>query len=192
MEFSVEYIVLNGESLSLDQFIQGVRGKKRVMLSEEAELKVIKARETVDNALKGKRVIYGLTTGFGALSDVVISKDQTKQLQRNILMSHAAGVGNTLDEEITRATMLLKINNLANGHAGIKPETLKTLVEMFNKGVYPLMPEKGSVGASGDLAPLAHMALVLIGQGQATFKGKIVNGRIAMEEAGIPLVDLDA
>ena len=147
----MEYIVLNGENLSLNQFIQGVR-EKQVMLSEEAEIKVIKARETVDKALKGKRVIYGLTTGFGALSDVVISKNQTKQLQRNILMSHAAGVGNYLDEEITRAALLLKINNLAKGHAGIKLETLKTLVAVYNKGVCPLMPEKGSVGASGDLA----------------------------------------
>src|SRR3990170_7894388 len=168
MELSVEYIVLNGENLSLNQFIQGVRGMKRVMLSEEAELKVIKARETVEKALKGKRVIYGLTTGFGALSDVVISKNQAKQLQRNILMSHAAGVGNYLDEETTRATLLLKINNLAKGHSGIKLETLKTVVEIYNKGIYPLMPEKGSVGASGDLAPLAHMALVLVGQGQIT------------------------
>src|SRR3989337_4510766 len=162
------------------------------MLSEEAELKVIKARETIEKALKVKRVIYGLTTGFGALSDVVISKNQAKQLQRNILMSHAAGVGNNLDEEISRATLLLKINNLAKGHAGIKLETLKTVVEMYNKGIYPLMPEKGSVGASGDLAPLAHMALVLVGQGQAIYKGKIMNGKAAMDEAGIKLIDLDA
>ena len=138
----MEYIVLNGENLSLDQFIQGVRERKQVMLSEEAEIKVIKARETVQRALNSKRVVYGLTTGFGALSDVVISKNQAKQLQRNILMSHAAGVGNYLDEEISRATLLLKINNLAKGHAGIKLETLKTVVEMYNKGIYPLMPEK--------------------------------------------------
>src|SRR3989304_4567284 len=188
----MEYIVLNGESLSLDQFIQGVREEKQVMLNEEAEIKVIKARETVDNALKGKRVIYGLTTGFGALSDVVISKNQAKQLQRNILMSHAAGVGNYLDEETTRATLLLKINNLAKGHSGIKLETLKTLVEIYNKGIYPLMPEKGSGGASGDLAPLAHMFLILVGQGEAIYKSKILRGKAAMEEAGINFVDVVA
>src|SRR3990167_6881322 len=186
----MEYIILNGENLTLDLFIQGVRGRKQVMLSEEAEIKIIKARETVEKALKEKRVIYGLTTGFGALSDVVISKDLAKQLQKNILMSHAAGVGNNLDEETTRATLLLKINNLAKGHAGIKLETLKTLVEMFNKGVYPLMPEKGSVGASGDLAPLAHMFLVLVGQGEAIYKSKLLSGKAAMEEAGINFVDL--
>jgi histidine ammonia-lyase len=161
------------------------------MLSAEAEVKVIKAREVVQRALNSKRVIYGLTTGFGALSDVVISKEQTKQLQKNILMSHAAGVGNYLDAEISKATLLLKINDFAKGHAGITLEILKTLVEMFNKGVYPLMPEKGSVGASGDLAPLAHMFLILVGQGQAFYKGRILRGKAAMEEAGIPLVDHD-
>ncbi|TVL99422.1 MAG: histidine ammonia-lyase [Candidatus Brocadia sp. WS118] len=188
----MEYIVLNGNGLTLDQFIQGVRGKKQVMLSETAEVKVIRSRETVERALNSKQAIYGLTTGFGALSDVVISKEQTKQLQKNILMSHAAGVGDFLDEETARGTLLLKIHDLAKGHSGIKLETLKTLVEIFNKGVYPLMPEKGSVGASGDLAPLAHMALVLVGQGQGRFKDRILNGKVAMAEAGIPLLDLDA
>lgn len=188
----MEYIVLNGNDLTFDQFIKAVRNGYQIMLSEEAVVKVMKARETVQYALNSKRVIYGLTTGFGALSGVVISKEQIKQLQKNILMSHAAGVGNYLDEETTKAILLLKINDLAKGNAGIKQETLKTLVEMFNKGVYPLVPEKGSVGASGDLAPLAHMALVLVGCGQAGFKGRILSGKAAMEEAGIQLVDLDA
>lgn len=188
----MEYIVLNGNDLTFDQFMKGVRNGYQVMLSDAAEVRVMKARETIQCALNSKRIIYGLTTGFGALSDVVISKEQTKQLQKNILMSHAVGVGNFLDEETTKATLLLKINDFAKGHAGIKPETLRTLVEMLNKGVYPLMPEKGSVGASGDLAPLAHMALVLVGQGQALFKGRIFSGKTAMEEAGIQLVDLDA
>lgn len=161
----MEYIVLNGNNLTFDQFIKGVRNGYGVMMSEDAEVRVIKARETVERALDSKRIIYGLTTGFGALSDVVISKEQTKQLQRNILMSHAAGVGDFLDEETARAVLLLKINDFAKGYSGIKPETVKTLIEMLNKGVYPLMPEKGSVGASGDLAPLAHMALVLVGYG---------------------------
>ncbi len=188
----MEHIVINGENLTLNQLIQGVRYGSRVILSGDAEICVNRTRQTVEKALRSKQVIYGLTTGFGALSDVVISKSQAKQLQRNILMSHAAGVGNYLDEEVVRAVLLLKINNLAKGYAGIKLETLKTLVDMFNKGVYPLMPEKGSVGASGDLAPLAHMALVLIGQGEAVFNGRIMSGKTAMEEAGINLVDLDA
>lgn len=188
----MEYIVLNGNDLSFDQFIKVIRNWYGVMLSEEAEVRVIKARETVQRALNSKQVIYGLTTGFGALSDVVISKEQTKQLQRNILMSHAAGVGDFLDEETARATLLLKINDFAKGYSGIRPETVKTLIEMFNKGVYPLMPEKGSVGASGDLAPLAHLALVLVGHGQASINGRILGGKAAMEEAGIHLVDLDA
>src|SRR3989304_1128701 len=167
----MEYIILNGENLSLDQFIKGVRNGNHILLGEDAEKRVINARRMIADALNSKRIIYGLTTGFGALSDVVISEEQTKLLQKNILMSHAAGIGNYLDVETTRGVLILKINNLAKGYSGIKPDTLKTLIELFNKGVYPLMPEKGSVGASGDLAPLAHLALVLIGQGKAFYNG---------------------
>ncbi|HHT9106169.1 MAG TPA: histidine ammonia-lyase [Candidatus Wujingus californicus] len=188
----MEHIVLDGNSLTLDQFIKGVRNGNHILLSEDAEKRVINARRMIADALNSKRIIYGLTTGFGALSDVVISEEQTKLLQKNILMSHAAGIGNYLDVEITKGVLILKINNLAKGYSGIKPDTLKTLIELFNKGVYPLMPEKGSVGASGDLAPLAHLALVLIGQGKAFYNGDILNGKDAMESTGINLVDLDA
>lgn len=188
----MEYIVLDGKSLTLEQFIRGVRGDAQLMISEEAINAVIKAREVVEKALDNKRVVYGLTTGFGALSNVVISKEQTKQLQRNILMSHAAGVGNVFNEEITKGTLLLKINTFAKGHAGITLNTLKTVVEMFNKGVYPCMPEKGSVGASGDLAPLAHLSLVLVGKGKALYQGEVLDGKSAMEKAGIDLLDLEA
>src|SRR3989338_5687157 len=188
----MEYIILNGENLSLDQFIKGVRNGNHILLSEDAEKRVINARRMIADALNSKRIIYGLTTGFGALSDVVISEEQTKLLQKNILMSHAAGIGNYLDVETTRGVLILKVNNLAKGYSGIKSDTLKTLIELFNKGVYPLMPEKGSVGASGDLAPLAHLALVLIGQGKAFYNGDILNGKDAMESTGINLVNLDA
>lgn len=188
----MEHIVLDGNSLSLDQFIKGVRNGNYILLSEDAEKRVINARRMIADALNSKRIIYGLTTGFGALSDVVISEEQIKLLQKNILMSHAAGIGNYLDVETTRGVLILKINNLAKGHSGIKPDTLKTLIELFNKGVYPLMPEKGSVGASGDLAPLAHLALVLIGQGKVFYNGDILNGKDAMESTGINLVNLDA
>lgn len=188
----MEYVILNGNDLTLDQFTLAVRKGGRVMLSEEAGLKVMNARRVVEKALSEKRVVYGLTTGFGALSEVVISHEQTKQLQKNIVMSHAVGVGDFLDEETVRAIILLKINDLAKGHAGIRPESLNTLVEMFNKGVYPRIPEKGSVGASGDLAPLAHMSLVLIGQGEAVFQGRALGGANAMKEAGIRQIELEA
>ncbi len=188
----MEYIVLNGNDLTLDQFTNAVRKGGRVMLSEEARLKVANARKVVEKALSEKRVVYGLTTGFGALSEVVISHEQTKQLQKNIVMSHAVGVGDFLDEETVRAIILLKINDLAKGHAGIRLESLNTLVEMFNKGVYPRIPEKGSVGASGDLAPLAHMSLVLIGQGEAVFQGRALGGANAMKEASIRQIELEA
>jgi histidine ammonia-lyase len=188
----IECLILDGKNLSLEQFVQSVRNGCKIMLSEESQARVVRARKAVDRALHDKKIIYGLTTGFGALSDVVISEEQTKQLQKNILMSHAAGVGNYLNEEAVRGALLLKINNLASGYAGIKLETLNTLVEMFNNRVHPLVPEKGSVGASGDLAPLAHIALVLIGQGKAVFAGRELQGKEAMKEAGIRIVDLEA
>ncbi|MDR4508164.1 MAG: histidine ammonia-lyase [Candidatus Brocadiaceae bacterium] len=188
----MEHMVLNGRSLTLNQFIMGVRGDCHVHISKEAAEAIVKTRQSVDNALKSNRAIYGVTTGFGALSNVVISRELTKKLQKNILMSHAAGVGDYLDEMTTRAIIILKINDLAKGYSGIKLETVMALIDMFNKGVYPLMPEKGSVGASGDLAPLAHMALVLIGQGKASYRNTILEGNIAMREAGIRCVELDA
>ena len=163
------------------------------MLSEEAEIKVIKARETVDKALKGKRVIYGLTTGFGALSDVVISKNQTKQLQRNILMSHAAGVGNYLDEEITRAALLLKLIILRRAMRESSRKTLKTLVAVYNKGVCPLMPEKGSVGSKRRPGPLwPTWRWFWWDRDLPLFTARFLSGKDAMKKVGIPLVELDA
>jgi len=136
-------------------------------------------------------VIYGVNTGFGALSDTKISRDELKQLQTNLIRSHAAGVGKPLSTEIVRATMLLRANTLAKGYSGIRLKTLETIVEMLNKGVHPIIPAKGSVGASGDLAPLSHMVLVLMGEGEAEYKGEIISGKEAMEKAGIKPVQLD-
>lgn len=167
------------------------RGKFTVSLSKEAELRVEKARGVIQQAVEEKKVVYGVTTGFGALSGVTISKEQIRQLQINILLSHAAGVGNAFDEETVRAIMLLRINSLAKGHSGIRLSTLKTLLEMLNNGVHPVIPEKGSVGASGDLAPLAHLALVMIGEGKAFFRGELLNGKEAMARANIDLVHLE-
>lgn len=185
-------IELDGNSLMLDQCIQIARNNRKIQLSKNAFSNVIAARNCVMKALENNRAIYGLTTGFGALSEKVISHEQTRQLQRNILMSHAAGVGKCFDKETTRATMLLKINDLAKGHSGVTIELLQTLVDMLNKDVCPMMPEKGSVGASGDLAPLAHMALVLLGEGRALFDGKLLCGDDAMKYANIEQVTLEA
>lgn len=184
-------IFADGNSLTLEEVIAVSRGMAAVSLSKEAEQKVEKAREVIRRAVEEKKVIYGVTTGFGALSGVTISKEQTKQLQINILLSHAAGVGNAFDEETVRAIMLLRINSLAKGYSGLRLSTLKTFVEMLNKGVHPVIPEKGSVGASGDLAPLAHLALVMIGEGNASFEGELLDGKEAMARTNIDLVQLE-
>lgn len=159
-------------------------------LTPEAVEKINKARAVVDKFVDEERVVYGITTGFGKFSDVVISKEETKQLQRNLIISHSCGVGNPLDEEIVRGIMLLRANALSKGFSGARLETVNTLVEMLNKEVHPLIPEKGSLGASGDLAPLAHMVLVMIGLGEAMYKGERMPGKLAMERAGIPTIEL--
>ncbi len=188
----MEKIKINGEVLTFSQLDHVVRGKAKIALGKDVKKKVTSARKIIKKAIADKKGIYGVTTGFGALSGTFISKDKRKQLQRNIVLSHSAGVGEKFDEEIVRAIMLLRINDLAKGNSGVSFDTLKTLTEMLNKGVHPVIPEKGSVGASGDLAPLAHLALVLIGEGKAVFKNKLLGGKKAMKNAGIELRELEA
>ncbi|MEE9584275.1 MAG: aromatic amino acid lyase, partial [Candidatus Brocadiales bacterium] len=158
-------INLDGNSLTIAELAAIARCGLKVSLAPPVTERIEKARKVVEDAVKNKKTVYGVTTGFGALAGVILSKDQTKDLQRNILLSHSAGVGQPFDEETTRAIMALRVNTLAKGFSGIRLSPLKTLIEMVNKGVLPIIPEKGSVGASGDLAPLAHMGLVMIGEG---------------------------
>ncbi len=186
----MDHIFIDGNSLTLEKFIDVTRNFKKVELTTEAIEKVNKARALVDRYVDENKVVYGLTTGFGKFSDVVISGEQTKTLQRNLIISHSCGVGNPLDEEIVRGIMLLRANALAKGYSGVRLSTLNTLIEMLNKGVHPIVPEKGSLGASGDLAPLAHMVLVMIGEGEAIYKGERMPGKEAMAKAGIEPVEL--
>ena len=188
----MEGIILDGENLKISQIESVIREKAKISLDKKVKERITLAQRVVEKAIDDEKVIYGITTGFGALSDVFISEDQQKQLQRNIILSHSAGVGDMFDEEIVRAIMLLRINSLAKGNSSVRYNTLKTLVEMLNMGVHPVIPEKGSVGASGDLAPLSHLALVLIGEGKAIYKGKLLPGKKAMKEAGIKLCELRA
>ncbi len=183
-------LVLNGDQLTLDDAVSALRGGASVKISSEAKERVKAARWHIDTAVREKKVIYGITTGFGAFSDVTISRAQGKQLQKNILMSHAAGVGNPLSDDIVRCVLLLMINSKAKGYSGLRPKTLDTLLKLFNKKVVPVVPEQGSVGASGDLAPLAHLSLVLIGRGQARYQGRTLSGRQALKRAGIAPVEL--
>ena len=183
-------LVLNGDQLTLDDAVSALQSGASVRISSEAKQKVKAARLHIDAAVREKKVVYGITTGFGALSDVAISRAQGKQLQKNILMSHAAGVGNPLADDIVRCVLLLMINSKAKGYSGLRPKTLDTLLNMLNKKVIPVVPEQGSVGASGDLAPLAHLSLVLIGRGKARYQGRTLSGAQALKKVGIAPVEL--
>jgi histidine ammonia-lyase len=184
-------VQIDGETLTIEDVVKVAYNEARVVIPEKVKARVKACREFLEKFLEKDEVIYGVNTGFGALSNTKISRDELKQLQTNLIRSHAAGVGKPLSTEIVRATMLLRANTLAKGYSGIRLKTLETLVEMLNKGVHPIIPAKGSVGASGDLAPLSHMVLVLMGEGEAEYKGEIMSGKEAMEKAGIKPVQLD-
>ncbi len=185
-------ILLNGRDLTIEEVVAVARDRAEAALSEEAKVAVKKARDYVEKKLREKAVIYGLTTGFGKFSDIFISEEDTKPLQKNLIMSHSCGMGEALPIETVRAAMLLRCNALSRGNSGIRLSTLQTLLDMINRGVHPLIPEKGSLGASGDLAPLSHMVLVMLGEGEAEYQGEILPGKVAMERAGIPTVALAA
>jgi len=191
MESLMYTVQLDGETLTIEDVVKVAHNEAKVVIPEKVKARVKACREFLEKLLGEGKVIYGVNTGFGALSDAKIPKHKLKQLQTNLIRSHAAGVGKPLSTEVVRATMLLRANTLAKGYSGIRLETLETLVEMLNKGVHPIIPAKGSVGASGDLAPLSHMVLVLMGEGEAEYKGEIMSGKEAMEKAGIRPVQLD-
>src|SRR5207302_6445196 len=158
---------INGNDLTLEELREVVYARRPVILETEARERVERARAVVDDLVANDRLAYAITTGVGMLSDVRISAVQNTELQINLLRSHAVGVGEPLSQSETRAMMLLRANSLAKGFSGVRPEVINTLCEMLNRGVHPIIPSQGSVGASGDLAPLAHLALVLIGEGEA-------------------------
>jgi len=185
-------ILLGIDGMSLEDLVAIAREGSTVRLTKESEGRIINARKMIEKWVKEERVIYGVTTGFGALSDVTISKEDTQRLQENILMSHAAGVGDILDKETVRAVMALRIKDLARGHSGISLETVIRIIDLLNRGVCPVVPEKGSVGASGDLAPLAHLCLVLIGQGEAFYEGQRISGIEALKKCGLNPLQLKA
>ncbi len=184
-------IFLDGESLTFEQMVAVARYGAKVRLNPAAKEKILKSREYVDQLIEGNKTVYGITTGFGMFSDVLISKEDAKKLQRNLIMSHATGVGEPLPNEVVRGILLLRANALAKGFSGIRLSTLETLLAVLNEGIVPVVPEKGSLGASGDLAPLSHMVLVLIGEGEAFYKGRRMNGREALALAGIEPVILE-
>lgn len=185
-------VELDGQKLSLAQVAGVARGAERVGLSEGARVRVERARSVVEKILDEGRVVYGVNTGFGKLSDVHIAPSELRELQLNLVRSHACGVGPALSEMETRAMLLLRANVLALGYSGARAVVVERLIEMLERGVHPVIPEKGSVGASGDLAPLAHLALVVIGEGEAVYRGERMPGADALKRAGLEPLQLEA
>ncbi|MCK5164653.1 MAG: histidine ammonia-lyase [Desulfobacula sp.] len=184
-----EQIVLHGNDFFLEDLVQIARNNVGIKISVESESRINKARKLIEKWVKNGERIYGVTTGFGALSDVTISYEDTKKLQKNILLSHAAGIGKHMEDDVVRAMMALRINDFCRGNSGLRLETIEKLAQILNTGIIPVVPEKGSVGASGDLVPMAHLALVLIGEGEAFVDGKRMSGARALKKKSIkPLV----
>ena len=188
----MDKVVITGNTLTLDELTAVCRNYEKVELSKLAVEKILESRKVVDDFVENEDVVYGITTGFGKFSDVTISKEESKILQENLIITHAVGAGKPFDTEIVRAIILLRINNLAKGYSGARLASIQTMIEMLNKGVHPIVPEKGSLGASGDLAPLSHMVLPMIGLGQAEYMGEVMHGKEAMEKAAIPVINLTA
>jgi histidine ammonia-lyase len=181
---------LTGADLSVEHVLDAARGGGPVTLSESARGAVVDSARYMETLVAEGHPVYGLTTGVGALDGRAVSAADNREQQRNLLRSHAAGIGAAMDREATRAMMVVRANVLAGGMTGVQPETLDALLAMLDKGLTPYVPEHGSVGACGDLAPLAHMALPLIGEGRAWFDGELLSGAEAMARAGIALPDL--
>jgi histidine ammonia-lyase len=183
-------IKVDGENLNVPVVVAVARHGRKVVLDSNAMERVAASRTMLEKLIREEKIVYGITTGFGRFSDVAISKEDAIQLQKNLIASHAAAVGEPLREEVVRGAMLLRINALAKGYSGIRPLVLQQLVELLNKGVTPVIPSQGSLGASGDLAPLSHLALVLTGQGEADYRGRRISGAEALSEAGLEPVIL--
>lgn len=184
-------LVLSGQPLTLEQISAVAHGREKVSLAEEARARVENARRVVEQIVAEGRTVYGVNTGFGKLSDVSIQPSELRELQLNLVRSHACGLGNPLSEPEARAMLLLRANVLAAGFSGARALVIETLIAMLEKGVTPVIPEKGSVGASGDLAPLSHLAIVAIGEGEAFYDGERIPGLVALERAHIEPLQLE-
>jgi len=182
---------IDGASLTLEQTADVADGAA-VSLANTARGRIERARRFVEDIVARGEVVYGINTGFGALSDVTIPHEKLRELQVNLVRSHSCGVGDPLPERVVRAMLLQRANVLAKGYSGCRIEVVETLLQMLNKRVHPIIPSRGSVGASGDLAPLAHLALVAIGEGEASYNGQRMNGAEAMKAANIRFLALEA
>jgi histidine ammonia-lyase len=189
-----EPVPLDGRSLTLERLVEVVRGGRPVALEPAARARVRSSRDAVEAAVAAGRPVYGVTTGFGALSEVLVPRERVRDLQRSLVRSHASGTGPPLPADVARAMLLLRANSLASGLSGIRPELLERLVELLNRGLVPWVPEQGSVGASGDLAPLAHLALAIVGEGSFLdpASGRAIPAGEALSREGLSPIELQA
>ncbi|MCE1248570.1 MAG: histidine ammonia-lyase [Firmicutes bacterium] len=182
-------IKLDGKNLTIEEVAKVARHMEPVALSEEAYAQIEKSRSYIEAILEGEELHYGINTGFGAFQDVKVSKEDLSQLQINLIRSHSVGVGEPLSTDVVRAMMVTRANALCRGNSGVRLSTVSILINMLNKGVHPVVPSRGSVGASGDLCPLSHIAMSMMGEGKSEFGGEIMDGGTALKKAGImPLV----
>lgn len=191
-EAATREVVLDGDHLTLEDVRDVAYGNAKALLDPKTHPRIAASRDIVDEILASEKVVYAVNTGFGVLSDVRIDREDVRQLQVNLLRSHAAGTGEPLPTEVVRAMMVLRANTLAKGVSGVRTVLLEQLLTMLDRGVHPIVPAQGSLGASGDLAPLAHLALVLIGEGHAEYEGETLDGAAALERAGIEPLVLEA
>jgi histidine ammonia-lyase len=185
-------ITLDGSSLSVDKLERIARQSEKVELDPQALHRIQLCREMLEEKIQAHEIMYGVNTGIGEFSEVVLTDEQVQKFQRYLIYNHAAGIGEPVVEEYVRAAIAGRINVHAHGNSGCRPEITLTLVEMLNKGVTPVVCKKGSVGASGDLAPMSQIALLLMGEGEAFYRGERLPGAVAMQRAGIPIPGLQA
>jgi len=185
-------ITVTGKNLTIENVVAVARHGERVELHPDARERIVRCRTFLDQRIAAREIMYGVNTGIGEFSEVVLNDDQVREFQRYLIYNHAAGIGDPCPEDHVRAAMLLRINVHANGCSGCRPEITETLVAMLNAGVTPVVCEKGSVGACGDLAPMSQIALLLMGEGEAFFKGTRMPGAAALDAAGIPVPGLQA
>jgi histidine ammonia-lyase len=185
-------VKLDGKSLTIEKMVKIARGGEPAEVADEAWERIRKCRAMLDDKVEKREVMYGVTTGIGELSEVVLTPEQTEEFQRYLVYSHSAGCGEPCDVDDIRAAMASRINCHCVGYSGLRPVVVETLIEMLNKGVTPVVFRHGSVGASGDLSPMSQVALVLIGEGEAFYKGKRMGGKEAMDAAGVPTIVFEA
>ncbi|MDT0710444.1 histidine ammonia-lyase [Mammaliicoccus sciuri] len=185
-------LVLNGKDLTIQDIKQFLKEGGQISISEEALVNVRKSRETVEKIIKNKETIYGITTGFGLFSDVLIEKEKYNDLQVNLIRSHSCGTGKPFPDNVSLIMMVLRLNTMLKGHSGVTEKLVSLLVEFINRRIIPVIPEQGSLGASGDLAPLSHLALALIGEGDVHYKGETRNAKEVLHEVGLEPHSLQA